>query len=311
MGDHIVGVIGAGFMGSGIAGEFARGGLVVHLFDSNTDMFAKSRAVIEENLRTLKDGGIITENQVVSSLANLHYHSNIEEVAKACTFIIEAVFEDINVKREVFEKLSAHAAPTTILASNTSSLSIAEISKSAKNHSETVLACHFLHPAHLIPCVEITQSPTTSQSVVQSTRSLIEKIGKSPVLLKKEVPGYLAARLQAALFREALYLVEEGVVSVEDVDKACRDGFGRRLTVVGPLQVADMAGLDVYAKTSAVMFPSLSNAATATKLDKLVEDGALGSKNLKGFYNWTDESFNKVKTAREAELVRRLKADFQ
>jgi len=309
MTEHVVGVIGAGFMGSGIAGEFARGGLKVHCFDSNPEMFPKSRAVVKENLQSLKDGGIITEDQLTRSLENIQYHSSIEEVAKACTFIIEAVFEDMNIKKDVFEKLSAHAAPGTILASNTSSLSIAEISQSAKNHPENVIACHFLHPAHLIPCVEITRTPATSQKVIDSTKALIEKIGKSPVLLKKEVPGYLAARLQAALFREALYLVSEGVVSAEDADRACRDGFGRRLTVIGPLQVADMAGLDVYAKTSAVMFPDLSNATTAPKLDELVANGALGAKNLKGFYNWTEESFNQVKNRRENELVRRLKED--
>jgi len=301
-------VVGSGFMGSGIAGEFARFGLVVHCFDNDPDMFNKSKDTIKDNLKTLVQGGVITNEELESTLARVHYHSSVVDLASKCNFIIEAVFEDIKVKQEVFETLDKHAAENVILASNTSSLSIKEISQSASRYPSRVLAVHFLHPAHLIPLVEVTPTPSTSSHVVDETFSLLKKINKSPVLIKKEVPGYLAARLQAALFREALYLVEEGVVSAEDADKACKEGFGRRLTVVGPLEVADMAGLDIYSKTSNVIFPSLSSAATAPTLDSMVASGKLGAKNGSGFYNWDEAFLQSRKGERDAELLRRLKA---
>jgi len=165
---------------------------------------------------------------------------------------------------------------------------------------------HFLHLTHLIPLVEITPTPNTAPEVVERVKALLVKIGKSPVLLKKEVPGYLAARLQAALFREALYLVEQGVVSVEDADRACKDGFGRRLNQVGPLEVADMAGIDIYAKTHNVMFPHLSNATSCPYLDQMVAENKLGAKNGDGFYKWDNEKLDAVKGRRDNELVRRL-----
>jgi len=252
---------------------------------------------------------VITQEELESTSDRIHYHSTIVELAIRCNFIIEAVYEDLKVKQNVFETLDKHAPEKTILASNTSSLSIKEISQSASHHPSRVLAVHFLHPAHLIPLVEVTPTPTTSPHVVDETFALLKRIKKSPVLIKKEVPGYLAARLQAALFREAHYLVENGVVSAEDVDKACKDGFGRRLTAVGPLEVADMAGLDIYSKTHNVMYPSLCNDASSPELEAMVASGKLGAKNGSGFYQWTDASFQARKGARDAELLRRLKAD--
>jgi len=207
----------------------------------------------------------------------------------------------------VFTQLDEHSSAATILASNTSSLSIAAIAEHVTRKKAQLLAVHFLHPAHLIPLVEITPTPHTDPAIVDHTRTLLRNIGKSPVLLKKEVPGYLAARLQAALFREALYLVQEGVVSAEDVDRACKDGFGRRLNVVGPLEVADMAGLDIYAKTSEVMFPSLASDTTCETLDSMVAQGNLGAKNGSGFYVWDDAKFKEKKEKRDDELLRRLK----
>eukprot|EP00026_Physarum_polycephalum_P012938 Phypoly_transcript_13289.p1 GENE.Phypoly_transcript_13289~~Phypoly_transcript_13289.p1 ORF type:complete len:334 (+),score=72.40 Phypoly_transcript_13289:84-1004(+) len=301
-----IGVVGAGFMGSSIAGEFARYGYPVICFDNNQDMFEKSKVSVKDNLHVLQQGGIVNENEVTGAISRISYTSDITVLAKECVFVIEAVFEDLAVKRSVFEQLDAHAPAHVILASNTSSLSIAAIAESCKDKSR-VLAVHFLHPAHLVPLVEITPTPNTAPSVVERSRELLTKIGKSPVLLKKEVPGYLAARLQAALFREALYLVEQGVVSVEDADKACKDGFGRRLNQVGPMQVADMAGLDIYAKTHNVMFPSLSNATSCPLLDKMVAEGKLGAKSNEGFYKWEGGLFDQVKGKRDNELVRRLK----
>jgi len=303
----VIGVIGSGFMGSGVAGEFARAGHPVHCYDTNADMFPKSKATIVDNLSTLVKGGVLKAEEIDKIVQNVHYHTDIAEVAKVSDVVIEAVFEELSVKAAVFRQLDEHARPNTILASNTSSLSIAAIAEHAPRHKSLVVAVHFLHPAHLIPLVEITPTPATDPAVVEKVRTLLQDIGKSPVLLKREVPGYLAARLQAALFREALYLVQEGVVSVEDVDRAVRDGFGRRLNTVGPMEVADMAGLDVYSKTHQVMFPSLANSATCEHLDKLVADGKLGAKNGSGFYKWDDATFKKKKERRDDELLRRLK----
>jgi len=300
-----VGIVGAGFMGSSIACEFARHGYTVLLFDTNTEMFEKSRTSVRENLQVLEKGGVITEAHVAQALGRLEYHADLEVLAKHCFLVIEAVFEDLAVKRGVFEKLDAHAPPHAILASNTSSLSISAISEACKDRKR-VLAVHFLHPAHLIPLVEITPTPNTAPEVVEKTKEVLKSIGKSPVLLKKEVPGYLAARLQAALFREALYLVEQGVVSVEDADRACKDGFGRRLNQVGPLEVADMAGMDIYAKTHNVMFPHLSNATSCPYLDNMVAEGKLGAKSGEGFYKWDGGKLDEVKGRRDNELVRRL-----
>eukprot|EP01111_Echinosteliopsis_oligospora_P014404 TRINITY_DN5420_c0_g1_i1.p1 TRINITY_DN5420_c0_g1~~TRINITY_DN5420_c0_g1_i1.p1 ORF type:complete len:310 (-),score=100.89 TRINITY_DN5420_c0_g1_i1:31-960(-) len=303
-----VGVVGAGFMGSSIAGEFARFGNNVVLYDTSSNMFDKSKISVNDNLQVLVDGGVISAQDKSSAISRISYEADMAAFAKDCKFIIEAVFEDLEVKRNVFKALFPLVPSDCVVSSNTSSLSITAISEAFGDKSR-LLAVHFLHPAHLIPLVEVTPTPATSPAVIESTLSLLKAIGKSPVLLKKEVPGYLAARLQAALFREALYLVQEGVVSVEDCDKACKDGFGRRLTTVGPLEVADMAGLDIYAKTHQVMFPCLSSATDTKHLDDMLKEGKLGAKNLSGFYNWTDESFAAIKAKRDTELVRRLGMD--
>jgi len=154
-------------------------------FDNNPDMFEKSKVSVKDNMHVLQAGGVISENDAKEASSRISYTSDITVLAKECGFVIEAVFEDMAVKTSVFQQLDAHAPPHVILASNTSSLSISAIADTTSNKSR-VLAVHFLHPAHLVPLVEITPTPHTAPAIVEKTRELLLKIGKSPVLLKKK-----------------------------------------------------------------------------------------------------------------------------
>jgi len=300
----VVGIVGSGFMGASIAGEVARSRHQVLIFDASPEVLAGARGRIRANLELLANHGIIQSEVIEESLGRVKECTSLEVLCAQASIIIEAVFEDLTVKKAVFAQIDALSSEV-IVATNTSSLSVSELAQAFK-HPQRFLACHFLHPAHLIPLVEITPG-TASPGCVNTVVALMESLGKTPIVLRKEIKGFVAARLQAALLREALYLVSEGVCTAAEVDKAVYDGFGRRLTTVGPVQVADMAGLDVHKTTLSVMFPTLCNwDAPPPALLSLVGQGHLGAKSGQGFYPWTPEDLKRIQDKRDRELLRRL-----
>jgi 3-hydroxybutyryl-CoA dehydrogenase len=204
--------------------------------------------------------------------------------------VVEATFEDLSVKQQVFGELDRLCPPRTILASNTSSLMPSQLA-AATGRPDKVLVAHYFNPPYLLPLVEIVRSEKTSEESITTVCEVMKKIGKRPVVIQKEVPGFIGVRLQAALLREAASIVHKGIASPQDVDSVIKNSFGRRLAVAGVFEVSDLAGWDIVVSVNANLLPDLEASTEVSPLLKQkVDRGELGAKTGKGFYDWTSES---------------------
>ncbi|WP_035327727.1 3-hydroxyacyl-CoA dehydrogenase family protein [Cytobacillus firmus] len=304
-----IAVLGCGTMGHSIALNAAWAGLSVTMQGiSDADLEQGWTNMLKKH-EVMLNNGILSESEAGHIQENIKMTVSVEEAVQGATFVIEAVPENIQLKIDLFKHLDALCDPDVILASNTSGLSPTEIA-SETAHPERTVVTHFWNPAHLIPLVEVVRGEKTGDEAVERSFQLLKQMKKKPIEVKKEVPGFVGNRLQYALFREAQYLLEEGIASKEDIDDAVTYGIGRRLPVSGPLMTADMGGLDVFSAISDYLFHHLSSAEESLPaLKKLVSEQKLGDKTGEGYYKW-DEAFSKeYNQKREAELIRFLKKD--
>jgi 3-hydroxybutyryl-CoA dehydrogenase len=285
-----VAVIGAGLMGHGIAQEFALAGYDVRLHDVNGEKLRKAGDIIQTNLEMLAVLGLITKEEVGASRRHIIDCTVFTDAVKEADVVIEAVFEDLKLKQEIFRLLDGACPSRTILASNTSTL-LPGLLASVTRRPEKVLVAHYFNPPYLLPLVELVRQEKTSEETVQTMCALLRKIGKTPVIVQKEVPGFIGNRLQAALFREALAIVRDGIATPEDVDIVVKNGFGRRLAAAGVFEIWEIAGWDLISAICGNLFPDLDASTEIPPLLKgMVERGELGTKTGKGFYEWTPES---------------------
>ena len=299
-----VAVVGAGTMGHGIAQVFALAGLQVTLADSDAEVLGRAIPRIQANLETCLGHGSVTEDRAASShdvaaaaTAHITLAPNLAEAVSQADFVIEAVFENLDVKREVLRQLEEHCPAHAIIASTTSSFCVRDMAV-AVSHPQRFLVTHFWNPPYIIPVVEVMPGDHTSAEAAQTTMTLLEDVGKYPALVKKDVPGFVGNRLQHALRREAIAIVAEGIASPEDVDLIARLSFGLRLPVVGPLETVDLGGLDLTQAIQTYLLPELDRSTEPRQLirDK-ISHGELGAKAGKGFFDWPP--------GRAAEVVRR------
>lgn len=214
--------------------------------------------------------------------------ATLEEALEGAELVIEAVFEQLEVKHELLERVSG--LTDAVIASNTSTF-MPSVLEPAVKRPERFLIAHFFNPADVLPLVEIVPGTQTDREAVAAVYDLMVALGRKPVLLEKECPGFVANRLQAAVLRESLALVEAGIVSPEGIDQIVKTSLAPRWKVAGPLGVADFAGLDIFSALSTQLFPSLSNETQVQRtLTGLVEQGSLGAKSGQGFYSHTPES---------------------
>lgn len=304
-----IAVLGCGTMGHSIALNAAWAGLNVKMQGISDADLEQGWTNMLKKLEVMLDNGILSNSEAAQIQENIKMTVSVEEAVTDATFVIEAVPENIQLKIDLFKRLDALCAPDVILASNTSGLSPTEIASETVYPERTVVT-HFWNPAHLIPLVEVVRGEKTGDEAVERSFQLLKQMKKKPIEVKKEIPGFVGNRLQYALFREAQYLLEEGIASKEDIDDAVTYGIGRRLPVSGPLMTADMGGLDVFSAISDYLFQHLSSAEESLPiLKKLVEEQKLGDKSGEGYYKW-DEAFSKqYNQKREAELIRFLKED--
>lgn len=304
-----IAVLGCGTMGHSIALNAAWAGLSVKMQGISDADLEQGWTNMLKKLEVMLDNGILSNSEAAQIQENIKMTVSVEEAVTDATFVIEAVPENIQLKIDLFKRLDALCAPDVILASNTSGLSPTEIASETVYPERTVVT-HFWNPAHLIPLVEVVRGEKTGDEAVERSFQLLKQMKKKPIEVKKEIPGFVGNRLQYALFREAQYLLEEGIASKEDIDDAVTYGIGRRLPVSGPLMTADMGGLDVFSAISDYLFQHLSSAEESLpNLKKLVEEQKLGDKSGEGYYKW-DEAFSKqYNQKREAELIRFLKKD--
>ena len=285
-----VSVVGAGLMGHGIAQEFAIAGLEVRIHDLSDEILQGAAKDIGANLRMLAEIGLVTQDQARSAPDRIQFSANLEDIVDSSDFVIEAISENLALKQDVFRSLDELCPERTILASNTSSLLPSKLA-SATRRPDKVLVTHYFNPPHLLPLVEVVRGDKTSDETVNTVYDLLTRVGKSPVIIQKEVPGFVGNRLQAALFREAISLVAKGVASPQDVDMVIKSGFGRRLAAAGVFEVWELAGWDLILTIAENLQPELESSPTVSPLlRERVERGELGTKTGKGFYEWTPDS---------------------
>ncbi|UOF90291.1 3-hydroxyacyl-CoA dehydrogenase NAD-binding domain-containing protein [Fodinisporobacter ferrooxydans] len=302
-------IIGAGTMGHSIALTAAMAGLAPTVWGSDSADIARGQQGMLEKLRILQDYEVIKQEEAEKTAARVTFTLSLEACIQDATFIIEAIPENLPLKQEWFRNLDDTCSPDVILASNTSGLSPTDIALHTVHKARTVVT-HFWNPAHLIPLVEIVRGEQTSDQTVERALQQLNRMNKKPIVLKKDILGSIGNRLQYALFREAQYILEQGVATMEDIDAAVRYSIGRRLPVTGPFMTADMGGLDVFHSISSYLFPDLSTEQGSLSLmRRLVEEGKYGQKSGEGFYRWSPEFSQTMNQARERELIEWLKKD--
>jgi 3-hydroxybutyryl-CoA dehydrogenase len=304
-------VIGAGMAGHGIAQVFASAGLQVALTDTDAEVLGTAIQRIEANLDSCLKHGFVDEANAEAVPERITLASTLGEAASQADFIVEAVYEDLDVKHEVLSQLEEHCPAHAVITSTTSGFRVRDLA-AALSRPERFLVTHFWNPPYVIPVVEVVPGDHTSAEAVETTMTLLEAAGKYPALVKKDVPGFVGNRLQHALRREAIAMVAQGIASPQDVDLIARLSFGLRLPVVGLLETIDLGGLDL---TLAIHSYLLSDLDRSTEPQQLIRDkvarGELGAKAGQGFYDWPPGRHAKVVQRRAEvllEMVQWLKA---
>ncbi|MEF8852415.1 MAG: 3-hydroxyacyl-CoA dehydrogenase NAD-binding domain-containing protein [Haloarculaceae archaeon] len=280
-------VVGAGRMGHGIALVYALAGHDVALFDSDEAVLASAPRRVDDALETMVRAGDVDRAAADAALSNLWTESDLAGAVAGADVVTEAVAEDISVKRSVFADLDAHAPADALLATNTSGLSIADITGDVADTSR-VLGTHWFNPPHIVPLVEVVKGPDTADAAAGRVRTLLDAAEKTPVVLEREVPGFVGNRIQAAMTYEAYSLLARGVASAADIDRAVKAGFGFRLPVMGIFEKVDQSGLDVHHAVERSLMPDLDRGTDPNPvITELLERGETGWESGKGVYDWT------------------------
>ena len=278
-------VIGAGVMGHGICELLALSGLEVTLVDIKEDILKKAVDDIKWSLEKFVEKKRIKEKDAKTALSNIKTSIDLEEAVKNVDLVIEAVPENLELKKSIFKKLDGAAPTHAILASNTSSLSITEMAK-ATGRKEKVVGIHFFNPPMLMALVEVIRGEETSEDTIHSTVELVKKLGKTPVVVRKDVRGFIVNRILGTVLNEAFWVVHRGEATMEEVDAAVKYKAGFPM---GAFELADVIGLDVMHEVLNVLEEAYGEAAKACPVVKsLFEEGNLGRKTGKGFYDWKE-----------------------
>jgi 3-hydroxybutyryl-CoA dehydrogenase len=302
-----VAVIGNGVIGHGVAEIFAKGGWDVCLIGRSQDSLSKAIDRIRLSLDEFVGAGLVPPAAIAPAMSRISTSTSIEQAANA-DLAIEAVPEDMDLKLDLFSKLDGICRPDAVLA--TASGHPASSIDGRVTRKERVVAAHFWYPPQLLPLVEVCGSPMTSGETVSWICDVLTAIGKTPVVLDREVPGFLGNRIQFAALREAWSLWASGVASAEAIDSVVKSSIGRRLAVTGPIESADLGGLDTMYHFARFLFPSLDRSAEPpTEIGALVRDGHRGVPSGRGVYDWAERSGAALLSARRQELLRWLKMD--
>ncbi len=300
-------VVGAGVMGHGFAQTFALNGLDVFLVDQNQELLERARVWIRQNLEFMVELDLLQSPGIEAALNRISFTSDLERSAGKADYVLEAITEDLELKKSLFKQLGTAAGSDVILATNTSSYDINELANVTQNPAR-VLGTHWFHPPPITPAVEIIPADATSQETIDQAIALMERIGKFPTMCKS-APGFVANRIQFAMAAEALAIVEEGLASPEEVDRIVKSSFGFRLSAFGPFEIVDQAGLDTYRAIFDYLYDKLGREQFKPPriLSDLIDQGRLGLKNEKGFYDHADGAAEALKRKRDSRLYARLK----
>jgi 3-hydroxybutyryl-CoA dehydrogenase len=299
-------VIGSGLMGTGIAAVFAAGKIKVTLIDTDQRRLDESKSRIQGIVAELLAAGLIDENP--ETVAARVVCSPDLETCKESDLILEAIFENLEAKHALYTQLEQIVSPSTIIGSNTSGLLPSQLCRPFR-HPERFLVVHFWNPPHAIPLVEVVPNPATKPEVTDRVLKFLRSIGSDPVLVAKEIPGFIGNRLQYAVLREALAIVRSGAATPEAVDAAMKASLGPRYSVVGPIETADLGGLDTFFTIASHLMPLLAKDEDVLQLMKeKVAAGKTGPRSGEGFYPWPEERAAAVIAHRNRALLQHRKA---
>jgi len=302
-------VIGTGLMGPGIAYTLASAGWCVALCARSESSLTRGLRSYHAAIDTLLRGGCIFEPDAEKARQKIVGTLDMEAAVSDADLVIESIAEDLDVKRTLFQRIEARCPSQTLLSSNTSGLPVGQLAV-VLNRPGRFAVTHFWNPPHLMPLVEVVKGENTSQETVDAFVALLEQAGKRPVVVLKDTPGQLGNRLFHALLREAIWIVQEGIASAEDVDTAVKASFGRRFPAYGLLEHQDVVGLDMVLAIQSYMCKALNNHTAAGKLlQEKVASGHLGTKSGQGFYDWTKRDIESTIRQRDDFLIRMLKSE--
>lgn len=280
-----ISIAGAGTMGSSMAQAFAKFGYPVKLYDVFPAALERAKMLLGINQQAEIDAGNLTREESDALVARINFVEDIQELSDT-DFLIEAILEKLDIKHDFYRQLSEIAPPDAVLCSNTSGLSITKIAEAVKN-PERFAGMHWMNPPHIIPLVEIIKGEKTSDETAEAVRQIALKLGKRPVIIK-DAPSFVLNRLQQAILRESLYIVQEGIASPEAVDDVMKYALGFRYACFGPFETCDLGGLDIHNNISKYTFPDLCDAKEPFGLIKeCVDNGWLGVKSGRGFYDYS------------------------
>jgi 3-hydroxybutyryl-CoA dehydrogenase len=282
-----IAVVGAGLMGHGIAQIFAMHGHRVALMDLQEGLLSQAIENIRANLSLMAQKEIVAAAEIQPAIQRIRTTTDLKEAVSGAQFVVEAVLEKLELKQEIFQDLDSLSPPDAILATNTSVISITQIAQKSKQRSR-IVGTHFWNPPYLIPLVEVVRGDETAAEVVEKTYALLQRVGKHPVRVHKDVPGFVGNRLQHALWREAISIVERGIADAATVDECIKFGFGLRLPHLGPMENIDMVGTDLTLAIHNYILKHLENSPQASPmLAEKVKKGELGFKTGCGFQTWS------------------------
>jgi len=299
-------IVGSGLIGKGLALVYSGcKDLNITLYDVKDDNVLDG---VYKNMCQLEAHGVFTKDEIENRMNRIAFTTDFDDPCFAeADLVAECVFEEMQLKQNLFVQLEGKCRKDAIFATNTSVMSITEISAKIE-HKQRLVGTHFWNPAHLIPLVEIVKSDYTSDEVAQTTLELLERAGKVAVLCKKDVPGFIGNRMQHALWREALWILENEVADADTIDKTVRYSFGMRLPQLGPMENIDMVGADLAYNVHAYLFNHLDNSTTASPiLEELKNQGKLGFKSGgDGLQQWTPEQIEKSRKDLNEHLIKMI-----
>jgi len=303
-----VAVVGAGTMGPGMAAMFAAHGFDVRVADVKSEVLDRAPGTVDVVLKTLVGGGFLPRADADAAPSRLTYTVDVDAAVSGAEFVVEAIPERLDVKQRFFAEIEPRVAEATILASNTSGLPITKLGEAVKRPGR-VVGMHWSNPPHLIPVIEIIRGAQTDDATVAATREVVERLAMLPVVVRRDVPGFVENRILYAIMREALHLLEEGIATPEDIDTITKWGIGYKLAVIGPLELLDVAGLDIYHSVASYLNADLSSRADVSPLvQQKVAAGELGLKTGKGLFSYTPQGIPPLMQRRMQLLVASRKA---